>query len=1013
MKKILIVLVVGFIALIAVASIVLSQLDLDRYKPQIATLVKEKTGYDVTFNGAFGVSLLPLPHVTLSDVTVTNAGSPLAHFGQVDVRVALLPLLSKTIDVDSLVFDTPVITLEKDANGQGNWEVIAAAKDDPAPEAMAANAAPEKPAKISLDDLRITDGRMTIKDAATGKTQVLDLPAIQGRAESLDGPFALKGDMVLNDVTKLAVDLKTGELGREGHATPVQGQVTVGENAGTIAYEGVIQTKPVMQIEGDLDLDAANLAELLTAIQGAEVKIPADLNKSLSLSGRVKMDENALRVQDAKLGAAGVEWTGMIAVNGLKGDAPKQYAVDLKSDTKTSDKGVTGLLAGSNIKLVANTADNGATIIQRAQIQATDTTLDVTGQYTPATTVAAKPSVILRGTIDRLDVDALTKLGQDAAGPKAKIEAATNAAKGVPPQLGFSLPINLQTDLTIGALRVQGKDVTDVTAALVAQGNRMTITRLSGKTVANTQLQASGVVGDTQTLSGLDVTASGQTGDVEALMAAFGQKAPELKTKIGAASFTGTVKGSLNNLVFDGNATALAAKVNARGQAAGLPGKVTLSNVTFGLQHPNLVKAIQIVDPAFSGDAYLQSSVDMRAGLALADKKITVNSLSGKIGPIQVDSAAITVDQSGSVPAITGRVALNELQLPGDTKSSGTAGAGSSAGAAKSGGGRWSNAPMKLDFLNSAILDLDLSARSITQGQWRLDNAKTKVMMRDGTLTIPSLQAGLFGGSIDLKGRLSQTGGSVATEWSGGAQNVQAEALLAALQKRPNSVLQGTIDSFRFDVETTGNSQSALVRALDGELKAQGRNIVIKGVDIQKLAASFAGDFNAMSAITGVLNSTLNGGATRFDVLQATMPIKSGIVTMSPVYLDSTLTRFDITGDVNLPNWYMDIKTEVIIKDPADAPKLNMVFRGPIDKPVRSVAETAVQDYLKRKLTKKLDNFLEKKGLGGLLGGGSSATQQPTPADPAMPGDTTAPASQPATAPTPEKAAEELLRSLF
>ncbi len=1010
MKKILIAVVLGFVALVAVGSAILSQMDFDKYKPQIAALVKEKTGYDVTFNGTFSVSLIPLPHVTLRDVSVVNAGSALAQFGEIDVRVALLPLLSKSIEVDSLVFNAPVITLEKDKNGRGNWEMVKAQSSGNS-SATADTSSDSAPGKVSLDDLRITDGRVSITDKATGQVQTIALPALRGRADSLNGPFAVKGDVVLNDTLQLGLNLTSGELGRTGHPTPVQGTVTVGDDAGTADFEGVVQTAPVLDVQGDLDVSADKLSALMTAIQGQAASLPSDLDRPVSLNGKIKMTDGSLRINDVKIGAAGVEWAGMIAANGLTGNAPKQYAVNLDSKTKSNAGGLTTLLAGSDIKLVANADDSGAIVIERAQIAATGTKMDVTGRYTPATGAGTKPSLALRGAIDRLDVDALTKLGADAVGTEGKIAAAAKSATSDTKTMGFSLPMNIQTDLTIGALRVQGKDVTDVVATVSGQGNRLQINRLAAKTVANTSVQASGVIGDTQTLSGLDIKASGQTGDVESLLAAFGQKAPDLKTKIGAASFDGAVKGSLSSMDFDGTVNALSAKVNARGKAAGLPDAVTLSNVTFGLQHPNLVKAVQIVSPDFNGDAFLQSSVDMRAGLEMADKVINVTSLSGKIGPLRVASAAIKVDQSGSVPAITGRIALDELELPSNAKSSAGGGA-SSGGKASSGAGRWSTAPMQLDWLRSAVVDMEVSAKAITQGQWRLTNASTKVSMRDGTLNVPSLQAGLFGGSIDLKGKLSQSGGgTVSTEWSGGAQNIQAGSLLAALQSRSSSVLDGTIDSFRFDVSGSGGSQAALVKSLEGELKASGRNIVIRGVDIQKLAAGFSGGFNAMSAITGLLDSTMNGGATRFDVLQATMPISNGVVTMSPVYLDSTLTRFDVTGNVDLPAWYMDVKNEVIIKDPADAPKLNMVFRGPIDKPVRSVAQTAVQDYLQRKLGKKLDSFLQKKGLGGLLGGG---TQQ-------APADTTAPATgtsdtttqQPSAAPTPEKAAEDLLKSLF
>jgi uncharacterized protein involved in outer membrane biogenesis len=1047
MKKIAVI----FLALIAlailIAAVAASQLDLSPYKGQIATAVKEKAGYDVKIDGDLKLSILPLPHVNVSGVNVYNGQDRLVAVKSVDVRVALLPLLSKQIEVESLILEGPEITLATDAAGKGNWvtDTMQAQKD-----AAAAAPSPAQPTQpgaapaVTIKNIQIEDGAFSYRDGVTGVVRTVNVPNVKARADTLQGPFAVDGYLMVNQLP-VAVKVQSGKLSDGKDASPIQVTLDMSNGGAHVEYDGVWQTAPALRLDGDIELNAENPRATLTELLGKDASLPDILDEAIGLAGRVTVSETAAELKEAQIKALGLQWQGQVAARGFGKDAVQQdFAVNLKSGDKAEGTGLKRLLAGSDIQVLASVADKNVTI-SRANITTADTAFDLTGKYIMPATAAAKPTLVLNGKVDRLNVDSL--MGAALADMKAKKVAsdvkdtAQEAATGKATVNGFTLPMNVQADLSVAKLTVKGKDITDLALNVAGEGSKMTITNLAFKTLADTTIGASGVIGNTQALSGLDINVTGQTGSVETLMQSFGQKTDELPVKIGAAGLKAKVTGSVDKLGFDGAVSALDAQVSAKGVASGLPGKVALADMIFGLKHPNLVKAIQIVKPDFAGDSYLQQPVDIRAGFSMGDKVIDITTLNGKLGPLNIEKAVLKVDQSGTVPSIAGSIALGDLRLPEGNKaaaSSSGGGKAASAPAASAGKTRWSSAKMDLGFLRSAKVDLDATAKSITQGQWRLDNPATKVTMADGTLTIPSLTAGLFGGKVDLNGKLAQdTAGVISTNWKGSASGISGKTLLSALMSKPSNVLEGNIDTFAFDLNTGGLSQADLVNGLDGQLAVKGSNIVINGIDIPKLVSAFSNDFDAAIAVSSLLTSSLQKGSTKFDTLDATMPISNGVVSMNPTFLDSTQARMDITGTVSLPAWYMDLKADVKLKQPAeDPPTFNMLFKGPIDQPGKSIGQAALEHQLQKRLGKKVDKFLQKSevgqklnkmGLGGLLGGSQTQDAAPAPTTPTAP---TAPATTDgAAAPTtqqapseqqqltPEqqrqKAAEQLIKSLF
>ncbi len=167
----------SLVALIVIAVMVLPMvIDVEKYKPQIEQQIAKATGRTFKLGGELKPSIFPWIGVQLSDLHLGNpSGFTEKDFVSVasfEVRVKLLPLLSRNIEVKRFVVNQPVIVLEKSEDGQGSWEGLGPVAEKPAAQAK------EKPAPSSTGELpikgllvgefAITDGLIVWLDQASG-----------------------------------------------------------------------------------------------------------------------------------------------------------------------------------------------------------------------------------------------------------------------------------------------------------------------------------------------------------------------------------------------------------------------------------------------------------------------------------------------------------------------------------------------------------------------------------------------------------------------------------------------------------------------------------------------------------------------------------------------------------------------------------------------------------------------------------------------------------------------------
>jgi len=193
------------VALIVGAVIVVPMVvDVNQYKPKIEALVSEQTGRTFTMGDDIDLSVFPWVGVRLTDVTLGNAkgfkAGQMVSVKEFEVRLKVMPLLSKQVEIASFILDSPKIALEKNPAGTGNWENIGPVKgSDAAMDAAAqAEAAPSGKetqglpiASLSVGRCAIINGTLSYTDAATGMAKTVSDLTLELRDLSLDQPVKL------------------------------------------------------------------------------------------------------------------------------------------------------------------------------------------------------------------------------------------------------------------------------------------------------------------------------------------------------------------------------------------------------------------------------------------------------------------------------------------------------------------------------------------------------------------------------------------------------------------------------------------------------------------------------------------------------------------------------------------------------------------------------------------------------------------------------------------------------
>ena len=447
------------VVLVAAVVILPQVIDPNDYKPQIVAAAKDKLGRDVAIEQDLGLSVFPWLGIETGGERVGNAkGFNADSFAEIDklgLKVKLWPLLSRRVEVDTLVLSGLRLNLEKDAAGKTNWDDLAAAESQkgeapstevqPKPSEAPQDAA--APLALSIQGVQIEDGRITWDDRQAGQHYELDGVRLVTGAVAPGATVPIEGGVVFTSrapamTLKAALSAKVSS-DSELAVFDISGLKLELDAAGEGLPDGGAKLSLAVDLHADTRADTLKLSKL--DIQGPALRATGDINVSAlqtkpAATGKLAIAETNLKTL-ASMFASPIQTTDPAALTRASGDLGLSYAEGALKLEPLSVR-----LDDSNLKGYLHVLDPAGPVV-RTQLE-----------------------------LDEIDVDRYLPPAGDstAAGTAASADAgkpANNGQQASPPADPFAAlrTLDFVGDFKIGKLKVSNVRMSNVTTKVVSK----------------------------------------------------------------------------------------------------------------------------------------------------------------------------------------------------------------------------------------------------------------------------------------------------------------------------------------------------------------------------------------------------------------------------------------------------------------------------------------------------------------------------------------------------------------
>ena len=277
----------------------------NNFKPEIIAAVKNKTGRDLGIDGDLKLTVFPSIGVNTGKMTLSNAqGFEAKNFASLEeshINVALLPLLSKEVQVGDIALKGLMLNLTTNHQGVTNWDDLTAKKtpasvtnSTPSTQQIAATAAVETAAalsKLSIGNVTLTNTQINWQNQQTGQNYVFKDVSLASSKARFNQPITINlGFITLNPDTNITQTQKLNTI------------LTINEQLDTFAFSDTnLQTItagdsiPNKSMTSSLTIasGAVSMPQQTVKVTGLQLK-SGDLNLSADVSSEHFKEANAV-----------------------------------------------------------------------------------------------------------------------------------------------------------------------------------------------------------------------------------------------------------------------------------------------------------------------------------------------------------------------------------------------------------------------------------------------------------------------------------------------------------------------------------------------------------------------------------------------------------------------------------------------------------------------------------------------------------------------------------------------
>lgn len=161
--------------------------------------------------------------------------------------------------------------------------------------------------------------------------------------------------------------------------------------------------------------------------------------------------------------------------------------------------------------------------------------------------------------------------------------------------------------------------------------------------------------------------------------------------------------------------------------------------------------------------------------------------------------------------------------------------------------------PLPVGPLRDLDLEMRVAAEELIAAGQSITNAQVYMRVRDGVADIEYVRGVLHQGQLDTRVMLNARRPVVEAEVEGGLKGVNMDLLLASMGN--TDAASGRIE-MGWELETEGVTAKDLMAALDGDVSANGQDLMLQKVSVQGLVCSAVALVNKIPPIAGLPTNT-------------------------------------------------------------------------------------------------------------------------------------------------------------
>lgn len=297
-------------------------------------------------------------------------------------------------------------------------------------------------------------------------------------------------------------------------------------------------------------------------------------------------------------------------------------------------------------------------------------------------------------------------------------------------------------------------------------------------------------------------------------------------------------------------------------------------------------------------------------------------------------------------------------------------GGGSNAGGPSS--SSWSNKPLPVPLAEIRRLNIsgNLSIGQLTLRKLKLSQIHLALQANQGLVKLSRMDANLYAGAFHGSATLDARRKTPEMTLKAGLDGVQIGDLLK--DYAGDSYFTGKT-KLQMDLHTLGDSERALVNALDGNMSLAIHN---GSVQHSRLASQVQSVLSKLNELRRGTPAGPSGAETQFASLTATGQIKNGVLDNRDLLLNAIQFAANGNGTVNLPKREINYTLRFTQANGKGTP-IPLLIRGPLHHPgyeidLKSMAQGVLQQRLdqeKQKAGEQIKQRIEKAipGLQGLF----------------------------------------------